>query len=141
MCRKRSGRSVRDGWNAFKELSNYLLLLQLTTAAYHFVVDFSLSELTYESPEENELCNVGLNYTKVQGERLWKDTWLGEEQGPWKGPEAQGGDRTCRCRAVSRSPGRYSLCRAHRLTLVPGSLGHGHAHCIVWGAFSPQQWM
>ena len=134
-------RSIRDRWNALKEFSNNLLLLQLTTAAYHFVVDFSLSELVYESPEENELCKVGLSYTKVQGERLWKNTCLGGDQGPWKGLEAQGGDRTCRCRAVSCSPGKYSLCWTCRLSLVPVSLGHCHAHCIVWGTFGPQRWM
>ena len=68
------------------------------------MVDFSLAELVYESPEENELCKVRLSYTKVQGERLWKNTCLCGDQGPWEGLEAQGGDRTCRCRAVSRSP-------------------------------------
>lgn len=53
--------SGTPGWN--KEFSNYLLLLQPTMSALHFVIDFSLSKLMYEAPEENELHDIVLNYT------------------------------------------------------------------------------
>lgn len=102
--------SGTPGWNAFKEFSNYLLLLQPTVSALHFVIDFSLSKLTYEAPEENELHDTVLNYTYVLGERLWKDTWLGQELGPWEGLEARVGDRTCRCGVSSCRSGINSLC-------------------------------
>ncbi|TKC45812.1 hypothetical protein EI555_021315 [Monodon monoceros] len=36
-------------------------------SALHFVIDFSLSKLMYEAPEENELHDIVLNYTYVLG--------------------------------------------------------------------------
>lgn len=61
---------------------------------------------------------------------------LGREQGPWKRLRPKVGTEPCRlCPTV-----QYSLCLAHRLSLVPGSLGHRHTHCIVWG-FQPAAWM
>lgn len=43
--------SATPDWNTFKEFSNYLLLMQPTMSALHFVIDFFLFKLMYEAPK------------------------------------------------------------------------------------------